>query len=57
MLESAIMESSLKVGISAERAYGGIIDPILMKHKNDKNILVNYDDESLLRKLLSMMNG
>jgi hypothetical protein len=51
------MESSLKVGISAERAYGGIIDPILMKHKNDKNILVNYDDESLLRKLLSMMNG
>ena len=57
LLERAIMESSLKVGISAERAYGGIIDQILMKHKNHKNIFVNYDDESLLRKLLSMMNA
>ncbi|MCP4022287.1 MAG: TIGR02285 family protein [Desulfobacteraceae bacterium] len=41
-LEKAIIQSELIVGVSAERAYGGIIDEILMKHKGHKNIMAHY---------------
>ena len=57
LLEKAITKSNLKIGISAERAYGDIIDKILMKHKNHKNIFINYDEAFLLKRLLIMMNA
>ena len=53
LLEKAITQSDLKLGISIERAYGGIIDKILMENKNHKNFYINYNkEEDHLYKLL-----
>ena len=54
LLEKAIALSDLKVGVSVERAYGGVIDEILMKYKNHKNICVSPYEE-LLKNLFKMM--
>ena len=55
LLEKAITQSNLKVGISAERAYGGVIDRILTKHKGHQNLFINFDEKQFLQKLISMM--
>lgn len=55
LIEKAITQSDLRAGISFDRAYGGIIDSILIKYKNHKNIVVNYVDKPLTKNLFAMM--
>lgn len=57
LLERAVTQSKLTVGISAGRAYGGIIDQILTKHKGHQNIFTTFDEQHLLDKLLLMMKA
>ena len=45
ILEKAITQSDLKLGISTERAYGGIIDEILLENNNHENVYINYYEE------------
>lgn len=53
LLENAITQSELKLGILIGRAYGGIIDKILTKYKNHRNISVIHNEENVhLHKML-----
>ena len=54
LLEKAIVQSDLALGIASERAYGGIIDEILKKHQDHPNIYIRYDVK-LLAHFFKMM--
>ena len=57
LLDKAIEQSDLTVGISAERAYGQAIDETLARYKDHENIVVRFDGGLLLEKLVLMMNS
>ncbi len=54
--ERLLTDSFLKGGIYLERAYGGIIDEYLKKHKNSPNLVLDYYD-SFGRNFLKVKNG